>query len=269
MIKGPLYKHYANSVAGTLSLLVLIAIWAILPAYGQAAKQARTGEATLTLNEQFFNSFLDAIFENLKAPSTPLIITASDKNRSDESAKACPSVITMQRENGGVKTAVKFEQGKMVAPLAFAGSYNSTLLGCLEFRGLANTEWNLEFDRNAQVLKAYIRITDMRFDNVPTLAKGSLVKLVQAALDSRINPLKILRPEQISSVVPVAPAGGSLRLRASEVKPEIVPGAVHLHITFQFLPEPSGSLTSGRISLSDSQRMSHTRAKRHIDDIPG
>ena len=47
---------------------------------------------------------------------------------------------------------------------------------------------------------------------------------MQAAIDSRINPLKILRPEQLSSVVPIAPAGGSLRLRAREVRPEIVPG---------------------------------------------
>jgi hypothetical protein len=224
-----------------VTLLSLVIVFGVLltpvSVNGQTKQNSQTGEVTLKLNEQFFNSFLEAIFENLKPPAMPLVITASDKNRSDESAKICPSVITMQRENGGVKTAVKFEQGKMVAPLAFSGSYNSTLLGCLEFRGLANTEWKLEFDRGAQALKAYITITDMRLDNVPTVAKGSLVKLVQVALDSRINPLKILQPEQISSVVPIAAAGGSLRLRAREIRPEIIPGAVELHITFEFLPE--------------------------------
>jgi hypothetical protein len=74
-------------------------------------------------------------------------------------------------------------------------------------------------------------------ENVPSLAKGSVVQLVQTAIDSRINPLKILRPEQLSSVVSIAPAGGSLRLRAKEVKPEIVPGMVHLRIIYEFLPE--------------------------------
>ena len=222
----------------TVQIIVSLSfLFTSLGAYGQTALNPNAGQATLTLNEQFFNGFLDAIFKNLKAPSTPLVITASDRERSDDSAKACPSVLTLQRENGGVRTTVKFEQGKMVAPLAFSGSYNSTLLGCLEFRGLANTEWDLEFDRTAQVLNAKIRITDMHLDNVPTLVKGSLVKLVQAALDSRINPLKILRPDQISSVVPIAPAGGSLRLRATEIKPEIVPGAIRLHITYEFLPE--------------------------------
>ena len=131
---------------------------------------------------------------------------------------------------------MKLEQGRIVAPLAFAGSYNSTLLSCLEFRGWANTEWNLEFDRTAQVLQARIKITDMSLENLPALAQSSIARLVQTAIDSRINPLKILRAEQLSSVVPIAPAGGSLRLRASEVKPEIIPGALRLHIVYEFLP---------------------------------
>lgn len=208
-----------------------------VPTHGQRRQQSHTGEATIILTEQFFNSFLDAIFDNLKAPSTPLIVTASDKQPAGEAAQTCPSVITLQREHGGVKTAVRFVQGRIVAPLAFSGSYNSTLMGCLEFRGSANSEWNLEFDRNAQTLQARIKVTEMRLDNIPSLAQGPILKLVQAALDSRINPLKILRPEQLSSVVPIAPAGGSLRLRAKEVRPEIVPGALQLHILYEFLPE--------------------------------
>lgn len=219
------------------ALVLLFVVGGCWRATAQSTKATRTGEATLTLSEQFFNSFLEAIFDNLKPPSTPLVITSSDKNRTDESARTCPSEITLQRQHGNVKTAVRFEQGRMVAPLAFNGSYNSTLLGCLEFRGWANTEWNLEFDRRAQTLQARIKITDIQLENVPTLARSSVVQLVQSAIDSRINPLKILRPEQLSSVVPVAPAGGSLRLRANEVRPEIVPGLVHLRITYEFLPE--------------------------------
>lgn len=221
------------------ALIFISVLLTALSAFGQANQQRppRTGEATMTVKEQFFNSFLDAIFDNLKAPSTPLVITDSDKNRTDESAKSCPSAITLQRENSGVKTAVKFGQGKIVALLAFSGAYNSTLLGCLQFRGVAFTEWTLEFDRSAQVLQARIRITDMRLENVPSLAQSSIVTLVQSAINARINPLKILRPEQLSSVVPIAPSGGSLRLRAREVKPEIVPGLVHLHLTYEFLPE--------------------------------
>ncbi len=208
-------------------------------AHGQATQKPSppTGEATLTIKEQFLNSFLDAIFANLRPPSTPLVITEADKNRSDEAAKACRSEVALQRESGGVRTSVKFEQGRITAPLAFSGAYNSTLMGCLQFRGLAYTEWALEFDRGAQVLQARIRITDMRLENLPSMTQGSIAKLVQAAIDSRINPVKIVRTEQLSSLVPIAPAGGSLRMRAKELNPEILPGAVHLHITYEFLPE--------------------------------
>src|SRR5687768_14983877 len=200
------------------ALIFITVLLTTLPVFGQANQQRppRIGEATITVKEQFFNSFLEAIFDNLKAPSAPLVITDSDKNRTGESAKSCRSAITLQREHSGVKTAVKFEQGKIVAPLAFSGAYDSTLLGCLQFSGVAYTEWSLEFDRSAQVLQARIKINDMRLENVPALAQGSIVKLVQSAIDARINPLKILRSEQLSSVVPIAPAGGSLRLRARE-----------------------------------------------------
>ena len=221
-----------------LVTLISTVLLVSLPVYSQSSRQRepRTGEATITINEQFFNSFLQAIFDNLKAPSAGLIITSSDKDKSNDSSRSCPSIITLQREYSGIRTSVKFEQGKILAPLAFTGSYNSTLLNCLEFRGWANTEWELEFDRAAQVLQARIKIVEMNLENVPAMAQGSILKLVQAAIDSRINPLKLLRPEQLSSVVPVAPAGGSLRLRATEVKPEIVSGALQLRITYEFLP---------------------------------
>jgi len=158
----------------------------------------------------------------------------ADVSQSDQVKKM---VAQIERELGPVKSAVKLEQGKMVAPLAFTGSYNATLLGCLEFRGWANTEWNLEFDRRTQTLQARIKITEMHLENIPSLAQGSIVTLVQTAIDSRINPVKILRPDQLSSVVPIAPSGGSLRLRAKEVIPEIVPGSLRLRILYEFLPE--------------------------------
>ena len=228
--------HFRFAIA---LLMMFLGTWSSVCAQGNktATRPSRTGEATVTLSEQFFNSFLEAIFDNLKAPTMPLVITASDRNRTDQSAQTCPSVITLQREHGEVKTAVRFEPGRMVAPLAFTGSYNSTLLGCIEVRGWAQTEWSLEFDRAAQTLQARIKITDIHLENIPALARGSLMQLVQSAINSRINPLKVLRPEQLSSVVPIAPAGGSLRLHAREVKPEIVPGSVHLRITYEFLPE--------------------------------
>jgi hypothetical protein len=217
----------------TEALILALAIGLLLSTANGQAKS----EVSISVNEQFLNSFLDAMFTNLKAPSAPLVITASDKERTTAESYGCPSAITLQREEGGVRTAVKLEQGRIVAPLAFSGSYNSTLLGCIAVRGWANTSWKLEFDRSRQALLARVQVEDIRLTNVPALATGSLVKIVQGAIDSRINPLELLKLDQLTARVPVAPAGGALRLRAKEVQSEIVSGSLLLHVTYEFLPE--------------------------------
>jgi hypothetical protein len=192
-------------------------------------------EVTLTVNEEFFNAFLDSMFTNLKPVSAPLAITAADKERKEN--YGCASVITLQRDQDGVRTAIKLEQNKITAPLAFSGSYDSTLLGCIEFRGWANTTWNLEFDRTRQALLARIQVQDIHLSNVPALAGGSLAKIVQGAIDQRINPLELIKLEQMSTRVPIAPAGGALRLRAKDASPEIVPGSLRVHVTYEVVAD--------------------------------
>jgi hypothetical protein len=217
------------------------------------AREVRTSpaEVTVTLNEQFFNSLLDVMFTRLKAPSYPLSITRAEPktnrpawaawgnpvanlSHSSLTAGACDSVVTLEREMGGVKTAVRFENGRVVAPLAFSGSYSVALLGCINFQGWADTSINLNFDRERQVLSARVTIVDIHLSNIPSLASGAIVGLVQSSIDRRINPVEILQAAQISPRVPIAVAGGALRLRATEIRPEVTPGALSLHIFYEF-----------------------------------
>ena len=219
------------------SITMVLALLALISLLGSPASAQAGPEVTVTVNEQFLNAFLDSMFTNLNAPSMPLVITAADKERSAEQAKACPNVLKLMREEAGVRTAVKLEQGRISAPLAFAGSYDSTLLGCLELRGWAATTWTLEFDRGRQAVVARVTVNEVRLTNVPALAGASLGRLVQSAIDQRINPLELLKLDQLSTKLPIPPAGGSLRLHAKEVKPEIMPGEIRLRISYEFLPD--------------------------------
>ena len=196
---------------------------------GRRMSNAPAAEATITVNEQFLNSFLAAIFDNLQEPSMPLTIGGIAPSAQ------CASEIRLKREVEGVRTAVHFENGRIVGPLAFAGAYGSSYLGCIEFSGWADSEVNLEFNSERHALVARFRLRDIHLNNVPALANGPLVTMVQTAIDRRYNPVDLLTLEQLSTHVNIQPAKGALQLRAKEILPEITPTGLTLHITYEFV----------------------------------
>lgn len=230
---------------------------------GEAAAQAQSAvrarevkasppaEVTVTLNEQFFNSLLETIFTRMKAPSFPLSLAGNVPEKSATrtwESKAinlshsglrldgCESNVVLERETGGVRTAVRFENGRVAAPLAFRGSYSVALIGCVNFQGWADTVIHLDFDRERQVLSARVTVVNIELNNIPSLASGMVIRLVQNSLDRRINPIQILQAAQLSTRLPITGTGGALRMRATEIRPEVVPGALSLHIFYEFAP---------------------------------
>ena len=221
------------------------------------AAAAPAAEATIILNEQFLNSLLEVMFTRLRAPSYPLSLSALERKGTPSSSETpkqqtpptgqalntrpaqqnCQSVVVLEREMDGVKTAVRFENGRIVAPLAFTGSYNTGLLGCMRFQGWADTNINLEFDRARQVLSARVEVVDIHVSGLPLMGNSVILNLVQSAIDQRINPVELLKTEQLTARVPISAAGGALRLRAKELRPEIVPGFLRLHIIYEFEPQ--------------------------------
>ncbi|MGA9997223.1 MAG: hypothetical protein WBP93_17525 [Pyrinomonadaceae bacterium] len=231
-----------------VGLVLIILALLSLDARAQTERRQRqvgaqsVSEVVVTIQEQFFNLFLETMFKGLRAPSFPLSSVEREKDernalaRSDAHAggQQCGSVIVLEREADGVRTAVRFEEGRIVAPVAFSGSYSSTLLGCLNFRGWADTTMLLDFDRERQTLSGRVVIRDIHLNGVPSVTNGVIVRLVQDALDKRINPIQILPASQLTARVPVAAAGGAITLRAREVRPQIEPGVLHLHIVYEF-----------------------------------
>ncbi len=200
---------------------------------GRRVSNAPAAEATVTINEQFLNSFLEAMFDNLREPSMPLNVGGGSSSSNSEGG--CASEIRLKREVNGVRTAVHFDNGRITGPLAFAGAYNSTLMGCIEFSGWADSEANLSFDANRQALVARFHLRDIHLSDVPSLANGPVLNMVQSTIDRKYNPVELLTLEQLSSRVNVQPAGGALRLRAMDVRTEITPNALTLHIMYEFV----------------------------------
>lgn len=250
-----------------VSLVLAIVIFSSM-ANGQ------TAEVSVTLNEQFFDTLLDAIFKNFNAPEFPL--ASSDSKFSNESLafkqkdslwlsksfrrtnfsdanetrlanlkykseiagsrlNSCNETIRLQREIDGVKTAVRFREGKLFAPIAFSGSYNPPFIGCVEFQGWAETNIDLEYNRQSQKLLGRVRVLSVNLGGVSNLASGVLSRLVQSSIDKKINPVEILQTDKLSFIVPVQTAGGSLKMRATSVRHEINNGALNIHVAYEFL----------------------------------
>jgi len=234
---GKLPFRLRNSAICAFILTIVLLIGLGGPVYSQESSATRgrrasntpAAEATVTVNEQFLNSFLTAVFDNLNEPSMPLTIGGAT------STAQCPSEIRLKREVNGVRTAVHFESGRIVGPLAFAGAYSSTLMGCIEFSGWAESEVKLEFDNARRALVARFQLREIHLDNTPAVLNGPLLNMVQTAIDRRYNPVDLFTLDQLSTRVNIQPAGGALQLRATEIRPEITPTAVTLHITYEFV----------------------------------
>lgn len=203
------------------------------------AHAAQTTEVTITIKEDFFAVFFESLFANVDSLSYPLAENKTDKDKNAAHASKfsddCKSVVKLEREMGGVKTSVKLLSGKISAPIAFSGSYNvSSLVGCINFQGWADTIVNLQFDKEKQVLKARVDVQNISLNNVPALANGLVVKMVQNQIDQKINPIEVVKTEQLSANLPIKNSG-TLRLKATEVKPEITQGALNIRIVYEIV----------------------------------
>ena len=215
----------------------LLFVFALFLLLSGAARAQNQPEVTVTLNEQFLNSFLEAVFTNLETPTFQL---SGARNQKLETKKIkfekskCIESVTILRELNGVKTSVKIANGKVLAPLAFTGNYDVPFVGCTAFRGVAEADLNLGYDRAKQTLFGRVKVNKVDLNGIPGLAGGVIARFVQGSIDKKVNPLEILRADQISAIVPVQYANGAIRLKATDMQTEVVNNALNVRVAFQF-----------------------------------
>ena len=201
------------------------------------------GTATIVLNQQFFNEILTTIFQQMNEPSFQL--GANQNNFADpiqprfasyalmQQNGNCPSQIQLKPEGSGVKTGVRLEEGKITAPLAFSGNY---LLGgqCLQFAGWAQANLALRFDKSQQAVYGQLNISTINLDGISPLFTSLVTPVIQTTLNNRVNPITILRGEQIALNLPIAAANGNLKANVSDVRADIKDNALNLFVTYDF-----------------------------------
>ena len=195
------------------------------------------GTALIVLDKPFFDSVLAAIFRDMNAPSFQLSKGAEGDGARLEMASfqnGCPSAVTLLPEGSNVKTEVRIENGKILAPLAFQGSYNAPFVGCVRFTGWAQANLALRFDESQQAVFGQLNVEGVNVDGAPPVVGTVVTGLVQGAINQRVNPIQILQSHQLRLSLPVKASEGTLNAQVKDVRAQINNNALQLHITYQF-----------------------------------
>ena len=201
------------------------------------------GTATVVLNQQFFDTVLGTIFRDMNAPAFPLNLTGRNNfnepirpqyaNFALQNNGGCDGKITLQPSGSGVTTGIRLENGKINAPLAFTGS--TSIVGqCINFAGWAQANLALRYDEAQQNVFGQINVETVNLDGVSPLVSGFVTPLVQNTINQRVNPITILRGQQIALNLPIAATNGTLKANVKDVRSEIKENALNLYITFDF-----------------------------------
>ena len=233
------------------------------------------GTAVLTLNEQFFSTLLGTMFKELDAPAFKLAAgprrervkefdtvairdavyqreTGTDGARFVRTQGGCENQLVIAPEGSGVQTGVQLQNGRITVPLAFSGSREFPFVGCYNFKGAAQANIELRFDAEQQTLSGQINVEGVNVEGVSEGISPLITTFVQNAINQRVNPLTILRGQQLGLSIPMQNSNGTVKARAREVRSEIKDGKLHLHVTYDF-SGVRGATTTAAFSSTAAQ----------------
>ena len=180
------------------------------------------GTAVVELDEQFFGALLDSIFRDLNKPAFP-----------PAAGEGCQNQVVIEPGTNDVKTGVLMKDGHVIVPLAFSGTYN--MLGnCQNLRGTAEAGLEFRFAADEQTLYGQLNVAGVNVEGMSPVLSGFVTAFVQGAINQRVNPLVLLRGQQLTLAIPVQAAGGTLRAQTREVHEEAKDGKLRLHVTYDF-----------------------------------
>jgi len=182
---------------------------------------APPGTAVVELNEQFFGALLDSIFRDLNKPSFP-----------PAAGEGCQNRVVIEPSAGDVHTGVLMREGKVVVPLAFSGTYN--LMGCQNVRGTAEAGMDFRFAPDEQTLYGQLNVAGVNVEGMPPVVSGFATAFVQGAINQRVNPIVLMRGQQLTMNIPVQAAAGTLHAQARDVRAEAKDAKLRLYVTYDF-----------------------------------
>lgn len=187
--------------------------------------------AAIQLKQEFFAPVLQSILVEGNAPSFPLSLSGQPSTQPVNEITC--GKITLKPEGSGTTTAVRMENGQILVPIAFSGNFNA-FGNCFDFNGWAQANLELRYDETQQIVLGQINVQTVNLDGVPPVMSGLITPLVQSTLNNRVNPVQILRGDQIALKVPIKSTGSVLQGQVKDVRAEIKDNTLFLYATYNF-----------------------------------
>ena len=220
-----------------MRISLVVSLFAVL--LFASATRAQQAEVTISFSEPFFDALLDSLFEHGGPPEIPLAAkenkTAPPKTRLSNAFATkgpCTETVKLLRENDAVRTAVRFREGKIYMPIAFSGGYNPPFIGCVDFAGYAESNIDLEFDKQGQKLIGRVRVLNVVLNGTGGIGSSVVTKMVQSAIDKKLNPIELIKADKLSFTLPVQ--NTSIRMEASAIRSEVVNNSLQIHVDYNF-----------------------------------
>jgi len=196
-----------------------------------------SGTVAVTIDEKFFDSLLGTIFTKLGPPQLKLSAAPQQELiRPAVFQGSCNDVVVLNPEAGNVKTGVRFTGGKIVAPLAFSGSY-SVLAQCVQFKGTGKATVDLSFDASKQMVFGALNVEEVELEGVLPIISTLVTGFVRRAIAERLNPFPVLPVSQLAISLPVQQSGGNVKATVKDVRSEVQEGSLKLYLTYDFSAE--------------------------------
>lgn len=198
------------------------------------------GTAVVVFDEKFFDEVLSAVFRDLNPPSIPLQLIGGEKGRDPYAVTPvvfqgeCKNAVVLKQQGSNVRTTVRLTEGKITSPIAFEGTYNAPFAGCVVFSGWALASIQPYFDKGQQAVHGRVTVEGVNLDGAPPVIAGIVTMLVRNAINQWVNPLEILRANQLIIAVPVKASNGTLSAKVSDVRADVQEGSLRLHVTYEF-----------------------------------
>lgn len=206
---------------------------------------SRSASAHIVLGQDLFNQVLTTIFRDISEPAFPIAenLVPSDgaplyEHAAFQQTPECDGRIRILQEGSGVRSGVQLAEGRISAPMAFAGTYSSAI-GCLRFNGWAQTNLELRFDKGQQAVYGRLNVETVNLDGVNPLLGGIITPIVQSTINTRVNPIQIIQGQQLAVDMPIDSTGGKLKATVDDVRAEITNNALNLYVTYTFSGTPS------------------------------